>query len=48
MIAMTVIGPAIGRVKKMVKSPSDSSSDYLNFGSAIGPRRMARTTGAKG
>jgi len=47
-IAMTVIGPAIGRVKKMLKSPSNSSSNYLSFGSAIVPRTTARTADAKG
>jgi hypothetical protein len=47
-IAMTVIGLAIGRVKKKLKSPSDRSSNYLSFGSAIVPRTTARTAGAKG
>ncbi len=46
--ATTVIGPATGRVKKIDGSPCDSSSDWRSVGSAMGPRTMARTAGAKG
>jgi hypothetical protein len=46
--AMTVIGPATGRVKKIDGSPEDSSSDWRSVGSAMGPSTMARTAGASG
>ena len=48
MIATTVIGPAIGRVKKIDQSPSDNSNDCLSLGSAIGPYTIASTAGASG
>ena len=48
MIAITVIGPAIGLVKNIEKSPSESSKDCRNFGSAIGPSTTAKTAGASG
>jgi len=48
MIAITVIGPAIGLVKKMLGSPDDRSNDCRNVGSAIGPRTIAKTAGASG
>ncbi len=47
-IAMTVIGPEIGRVKKTVISPLEIKSDCRNAGSAMGPRTIARTAGANG
>lgn len=47
-IAIIVIGPAMGRVKKTEKSPFDIRSDWRNAGSAIGPNTMASTAGASG
>ena len=47
-MAMIVIGPAIGRLKKIMKSPSENKSDCRSFGSAIGPKTIARTAGATG
>ena len=48
MRAITVIGPAMGRVKKIDGSPDDSSRDWRSVGSAIGPNTMASTAGASG
>lgn len=48
MIAITVITPAIGRVKKMVISPLDISNDCRMAGSANGPKTTAKTAGAIG
>ena len=47
-IAIIVIGPAMGRVKKTEKSPFDIRSDWRNAGAAIGPNTMASTAGASG
>ena len=47
-IAITVMGPAIGLVKKIDGSPDDSSKDWRSVGSAMGPRTIARTAGARG
>lgn len=48
MIAMNMIGPEMGRVKKTVKSPFDISKDCRSAGSAIGPSTIASTAGASG
>ena len=48
MIAMIVIGPATGRLKKIIGSPDYKSSDWRKVGSAMGPSTMASTAGAKG
>ena len=47
-IAMTVIGPEMGLVKKTEKSPFDISKDWRRAGSAMGPNTMASTHGASG
>ena len=48
MIAITVIGPEIGRSRKIMGSPLENRSDWRSFGSAIGPSTMASTAGATG
>ena len=48
MIAMIMIGPEMGRVKKTVKSPFEIKRDWRSAGSAIGPSTIASTAGARG
>ena len=47
-IAMTIIGPEIGLVKKTEKSPFEINNDCRSAGSAMGPSTIASTAGAKG
>ena len=47
-IAITIIGPEIGLVKKTEKSPFEINRDCRSAGSAIGPSTIASTAGAKG
>ena len=47
-MATNIIEPDIGRWKKTSKSPCDPINDCLIAGSAIGPRTIAKTAGARG
>jgi hypothetical protein len=48
MMAITVIGPAIGRLRKIIGSPDDSNNDWRKVDSEISPKTIARTAGASG